>query len=271
MMPRVSRWFALPVALLVTPALHAQAAAPKSDTWSIICNTLKPGTSGEMMANERKWSRALETTPGFPGTFAFVSASGAPAACWIANVNNMEGFGKAMAAGGPASQRFEAASKAYVQDARGYIAHTRPDLKTGSSNLALLRAMNWMSFQVRPGQEAAFENAVKAVAAARDRAKLRNDNWSVLQVTHGAPRGTYWVLVAIEDMKQMDQAVAEDPKLAAAFTPDDLKAFGTFDASVVSQREELWMVEPTISILPAATRKQMGDFWTLPAAAPAKK
>jgi hypothetical protein len=270
MMPRFSKWFVLPIALLVAPALHAQTAPPVSNTWSTICNIIKPGTTGDMMANESKWSRALEMLPAFPGAFAFVSASGAPAACWIANVNNMEGFGKAMGAAAPVSQRFEGASKAYVQDTRSYVARTRPDLKAASSNLGLLRAMNWITFQVRPGQEAAFENAVKAFSAARDRAKLRNDNWGVLQVTHGAPRGTYWVLVAIEDMKQMDEAVAEDPKLAAVFTADDLKAFGTFDASLVSQREELWMVEPTISILPAAMRKQMGDFWKLPAT-PAKK
>lgn len=258
---------------LVAAAAPLSAQAPKSEVWFVVCNTLKQGTGPEMMANEPRWARAYEKAGAMPN-IGMTNMSGVSQACWMSNAGTYENLEKQQNAAGKINEQFDPATRNYAADTRMYTAITRPDLSTPSSTPATAyRALQWMTFRLRPGTAALFEQAIKAYSAAQLRGTgSRWENVVVVQPTAGVAGEVFWVMIGLKSMKELDVAMANDPKTIAAMTPADAKLFQEFfEKAVVSQETELFVFNSLISALPADARKQGGDFWTLPPAGAAAK
>lgn len=156
----------------------------------------------------------------------------------------------------------------YLSDTRNYIAVLRPDLSAGPMpNLLTRRIANWAVWNVRAGREAAFEAAVKAYSAAMTRAGLQPEV-RVFQVLHGATGAVFWTMGSSASMAALDTDMANDPKIAAAFTAEDQKVFNEFFTNALaSTTSNLWSYVPAQSAL-TAEQRATDAFWkrSVPAA-----
>lgn len=250
-----------PCALLVVAA-EASAQNAATPILSAYCNTLKPGASGEMMRNETAWARAFERLPGAPNMLGMVNVTGNSAACWLTAYPSMAAMGEFRKIAGPVEARFEPATKSYAQDARATLAVLRPDLSYGEAKPLEKTMLTWNTYRLRPGSDMQLTAAVKALAAARTRAGLKND-FRVYQVIRGAAGDTYWAMSGEDDLAALDGVMAGDAKMNAAFTADDMKVFMAFFDRVASTSSDIWAFNSAISTIKPADRAT-NAFWKLP-------
>jgi len=225
--------------------------------------------------NEIKWSRAAEQVKGAASALALVSSTGPSTVCWLTSIPSYAELGKsnaaydADAAYGKAVAPLIAAEAQYIGDARVAIARLRTDLSAGAMpNVLTRRVTAWSEFRIRPGQEALFEAAVKAYAAAGARAGVKME-FRVYEVRQGVPAQAYWVFSSDTSLAVFDRMLADDPKLAKAYTTEDQKLFGDFfSKAVVSINENIWTYNSELSILKAEQRATDPFFKRKPVAKP---
>lgn len=267
------------VLLLASPigALGAQAAVTPPAMIYATCETVKPGMTAAHDQHEERWSRAIEATKGFSSGLALQSMTGPTVTCWLTGAASYDAIGKSFETlmADPAYARelpsLLAADAQYLSDTRNYIARLRPDLSAGPMpNVLTRRVANWGVWNIRVGREAAFEAAVKAYAAAMTRAGLQPE-FRVFQVLHGATGAVFWTMGSSASMAALDTEMANDPKIASAFTADDQKVFNElFTNALVSTTSNLWNYVPAQSALTAEQRAS-DPFWKRSAPAAARR
>lgn len=262
-------------ALAVGAPAGAQAVLTPSSMVNVTCEYVKAGMGPAHDKNEEKWARAAEAIKGFPPSLAIQSVTGPAASCWLTTASSYEQIGKnsTLFETDPTySKLFPSligADAQYISDTRSYIARLRTDLSAGAMPNILTRKFTmWSEWRIRPGQEALFEKAAKAYAAAMKRAGV-DPEFRIFQVLQGAPGATIWIFTSRSSMAGFDKDMADDPKIGAAFTPDDQKLFDEFfSKAVVSMSENLWNYSPAQSNL-TAEQRATDPFWKLkPAAKP---
>ena len=227
--------------------------------------------------HEEAWARALEAVKGVPTGFALKSMTGPAVTCWLTRVSSYEQIGKLTdlynsdPGYGLVLPSLASEDGKFVSDVRNYIAVLRTDLSEGEMpTLQSRRFTNWSEWRVRPGQGPAFEAGVKAYVAASKRAGVKPE-FRLFQVMHGAPSDTYWLFSSQSSMAGFDVEMANDPKIAAAFTPEDGKLFDDFFAkSIVSMNSNLWSYNSAQSVLTPEQRAS-DPFWKLKAKPAPKK
>lgn len=265
---RLPRVLALFVAASTTSPLAAQATITPPKLLSAQCEMVKPGMGAAHDQHEEKWTRAIEAIKGTPTTaLAVQSVTGPQVTCWLISASSYDDMGKqnsammADAAYAKAVPMLASQDAQYISDVRSYIALLRPDLTGGEMpNVLTRRAMMWSEWRIRPGQDAAFANAVKAYRAAMDRGGVKQD-FRVYQIAQGAPDPTFWVFSGRTSMSGFDADLADDPKIVGAMTADDKKLFDDFFAkAVISVTTNLWSYAPAQSALTAEQRAS-DPFW----------
>lgn len=263
--------------LLAIPsgALGAQAAVAPPAMVFTACETVKPGMGVAHDQHEERWSRAIEATKGFAPALALQSMTGPAVTCWLTGVASYDALGKSFETllADPAYARalpsLVGADAQYLSDLRTSVAKLRPDLSAGPMpNVLTRRVANWSVWNLRAGREAAFEAAVKAYAAAMTRAGVQPD-FRVYQVLHGVTGAVFWTMGSTASMAALDTQMANDPKIAAAFTADDQKVFNElFTNALVSTTSNLWSYVSAQSAL-TPEQRATDPFWkrTGPAAA----
>ena len=264
-------------ALGAVSQLHAQATLMPPAMMAVGCEWVKPGMGPAHDQHEEAWARASEAVKGIAPSLAVQSTTGTAQTCWITSVSSYEQLGKnnelynkdpGYAAAMPSLVGNDAK---FISDFRSYLAVLRPDLSAGAMpNVLTRRVMEWSEWRVRPGNGAAFAAAAKAYAAAAKRAGV-NPEFRVYQVMHGAPGDTFWIFTSQASMAGFDALMASDPKIFAAFTPEDAKLFDDFFAkALVSTSSNIWAYNSAQSTL-TPDQRASDPFWKLkPKAAPRK-
>lgn len=268
--------FALLLAI-PTGALSAQAALSPPAMVQATCETVKPGMGMAHDQHEVRWTRAIEATKGFTPALALQSMTGPTVTCWLTGVASYDALGKSyeVLMADPAYARalpsLVGADAQYISDIRTSIAMLRTDLSAGPMpNVLTRRFANWSVWNVRYGRETAFEAAVKAYTAAMTRAGVQPEI-RVYQVMHGATGAVFWIMSSTASMAGFDTDMANDPKVAAAFTADDQKVFNEFFTNaLVSTTSNLWSYVSTQSALTMEQRAS-DPFWKRPAPAAAPR
>jgi len=241
------------------------------------CEWVKPGMGPAHDQHEEAWARASEAVKGFAPALALQSTTGLAETCWITSVSSYDQLGKnndlynkdpGYAAALPSLVGNDAK---FISEGRNYIAVLRPDLSAGAMpNVLTRRVTDWAEWRIRPGNGAAFAAAAKAYVAAAKRAGV-NPEFRVFQVMQGAPSETYWIFTSQTSMAGFDAVMASDPKIYAAFTPEETRFFDDFFAkAVVSMSSNIWAYNSAQSALTPEQRAS-DPFWKLkPKPAPKK-
>lgn len=132
------------------------------------------------------------------------------------------------------------------------------------------RFMEISLYQVKPGHSREWDEAVKMVKAAYEKAGL-DEHWALYRQAYGGSGGRYLVLSAHKNLAEIDQGFAEDAQFAKAIGDDGMKHLDELiAASVDTTQHELFQFNPHMSYVPEEWTKSDPDFWK-PAASAAKE
>jgi hypothetical protein len=139
------------------------------------------------------------------------------------------------------------------------------------TDLSPLRFLEISSYQVKPGHEGEWEEAVKLVKATYEKADI-GAHWGMFHQDYGGPEGRYLVLQGHKTMAELDAARA-DKKFEAALGELGGKRLDQLVGTCVeTSQHELFAVNPRMSYVDDAWINAAPDFWKpKPAAEPAAK
>lgn len=116
-------------------------------------------------------------------------------------------------------------------------------------------------FHVRPGHRKDWQEVVKIVKEAHDKAG-DSAHWGTYEVAFGAEDGTFIALSGDPSMSAIDRAFAEDKKFQDALGPEGLEKLDKlFGETVDSSRSELFAVNPKQSYVSEDWVKADPSFW----------
>lgn len=272
---------ATPIALLAQSG--GTAAPPQAGEYNLLSvfrESVKVGKGGGHDDLETAWAGAVGAAKETP--FVAVASLTGPAENWyIAPYANWADYEKTTDANNssPAlatiDKRFRAQEDQYLSDSRLMILRARRELAYGpAADLPNMRYMSVTRIAVRPGHNAEFEEARKAVRAAHEKANM-TDAYAMWQVTNGAPGGTYYMFVARKSLSEIDEGAA--PHTSAAY----LAALGGADGqkkldmlmsnAILNQQTDLFEFKPAQSVPPEEWVKANPKMWQRkPVVAPKK-
>jgi len=257
------------IAFGTVPQLLAQAAVTPPAMMSVGCEAVKPGMGPAHDQHEERWARAGEAVKGGATSLAVQSATGPAVTCWLTAVANYDQIGKnndlfaADPAYSKAAPSLIGGDAQFISDFRNYIAVLRPDLSAGEMpNVLSRRVTTWAEWRVRFGTEGLFMAALKAYRSAAVRAGA-NPEFRTYQVVQGAPSTTFWIFASATSMAGFDAVMANGAKIAAAYTPEDMKTFDEASTkSIMSTISNIWSYNSAQSTLTAEQRAS-DPFWKL--------
>jgi hypothetical protein len=129
-------------------------------------------------------------------------------------------------------------------------------------DLSHMRYLEISSYRVRPGHTAEWNELVKMVKAAYEKA-VPDAHWGTYQGVYGSDGGTFLVLTARKTLAEVDRAFKEDdPQFVAAMGEDGMKKLEELvGASVESSQHQLFAFNPRMSYVPDEWIKGDPDFW----------
>ena len=263
---------AVTCSLGIVPQLFAQSSLTPPAMMQVGCEWVKPGMGPAHDKHEERWARVGEAVKGAASSLALQSSTGPAVSCWLTAVTSYDQIGKnndlytADARYSKALPSLLSGDGPFISDFRGYIAVLRPDLSAGEMpNVVSRRVTTWGEWRVRFGTEANFVAALKAFRAAATRAGT-NPTFRTYQVLQGAPATTFWIFSSEKSMAGFDAGMANDPKVAAAYTAEDLKVFDEASTkSIASVITNIWSYNSAQSTL-SAEQRASDPFWKLKAA-----
>ena len=142
------------------------------------------------------------------------------------------------------------------------------------ADLSHMRYLEVSAYHVRPGHEREWNELVKMVKAAYEKA-VPDAHWGTYEQVYGGEGGTFLVLTALKTLAEVDRGLQEDAQFAAAMGEEGMKKLNELiGASVESSQHQLFAFNPRMSYVPDEWIKSDPDFWkpktvTAPAAKPA--
>lgn len=142
-------------------------------------------------------------------------------------------------------------------------------------DISQVRFLEISSFHVRPGHGREWNEVVKMVKAAYEKA-VPEAHWGMYEQMFGGDGGTYLVLSGRKSLSEIDRAREDEKKFAAALGEDGMKKLDElFAASAESSQEQLFAINPKMSYVSDEWIKSDPDFWKpkatmAPAAKPAE-
>jgi hypothetical protein len=264
---------------LPAAAQDASTAATSTPKYlQVVVEYLKPGKGG--LAHDKTEGAFVQAMrkANFPLHYtAYNSMSGRARAIYLSAFNSfdqMQQANKIYDAPAVASEfeRINVADGELLDEARVLIFSSDPDLSYHSKTPGPQnRYLEADIVQVRPGHGKDFEDLMKLYMAAFDKAGT-TQHWGAYRTEYGESIGTYVFLTASNSLAEIDQRFSEDPKIRTALTDDDKKKIRELRAaSIESEREELYSVNPAQSYVTDDYIKADHGFWKPKTAAPAAK
>lgn len=159
---------------------------------------------------------------------------------------------------------------------RSLVAILREDLSAGGPvDIPKMRYFRLVTFRVRPGHENDFQDAVKIVKSAYEKAKI-DLPWAVYQISGGMPGPTFLLFIPMKSMSEIDAAIARAGAIREAEGPENEKALAKMASDGYATVESnIFAFSPAMSYPSKEFVARDPEFWTpkseAKAAAPAKK
>ena len=133
--------------------------------------------------------------------------------------------------------------------------HPHPDLSHA-------RYYEISSFHIRPGHRKDFNECVKMVKGAHEKAGT-SAHWGAYEIAYGGDDGTVIALTHRESLKEVDQSFGEFKKFAEAMGGEDgmYKLDEVCGQGIESSHTELFSINPKQSYADDAWIKADPDFW----------
>ena len=159
---------------------------------------------------------------------------------------------------------------------RSLVAVLREDLSAGGPvDIAKMRYFRLLTFRVRPGHESDFQDSVKIVRSAYEKAKVELP-WAVYQISGGMPGPTFMIFLPMKSMSEVDAAIARAGTIREAEGPENEKALAKMASDGYATVESnIFAFSPAMSYPAKEFMARDPEFWTpkpeAKAAAHAKK
>jgi len=163
-----------------------------------------------------------------------------------------------------------------LTNGRSLVAFLREDLSAGGPvDIAKMRYFRLLTFRVRPGHESDFQDSVKIVKSAYEKAKI-DLPWAVYQISGGMPGPTFLIFLPMKSMSEIDASVSRAGTIREAEGPENEKALAKMSSDGYAMVESnIFAFSPAMSYPSKEFVARDPEFWaTKPetkAAAPAKK
>ncbi len=144
----------------------------------------------------------------------------------------------------------------------------RPDQSLNqTASLAGIRYFEIEVFQIKPGHEADWDDAVKLVKEAYT--KVPDAHWAMYQSVFGREQPAYLVIIPRKSMSEVDAGFQQASKFMAAMGADGMKKLSELSAAAIASSEtNIFAINPRQSYMDEDLIKADPDFWR-PKAAPA--
>ena len=124
-----------------------------------------------------------------------------------------------------------------------------------------MRYFNVLTFRIRPGHDAQFEEAAKLIRAAYEKAKL-DMHWATYAVVSGAPAGTYMVFLPMKSLKDMDPNPDMQKAMMAAMGEDGGKKLDKLASEAfINEESTIYAFSPGMSYVPKEWEDADAAFW----------
>jgi hypothetical protein len=163
-----------------------------------------------------------------------------------------------------------------LSNGRSLVASLRVDLSAGGPvDIPKMRYFRLLTFRVRPGHESDFQDAVKIVRVAYEKAKV-DAPWAVYQISAGMPIPTFMIFIPMKSMAEIDASIARAGTIREAEGPENEKALTKLASDgYASVEQNILAFSPAMSYPSKEFVARDPEFWTpkpaTKAAAPAKK
>jgi hypothetical protein len=163
-----------------------------------------------------------------------------------------------------------------LTNGRSLVAVLRADLSAGGPvDIAKMRYFRLLTFRVRPGHESDFQDAVKIVRSAYEKAKIEVP-WAVYQISGGMPGPTFMLMIPMKSMSEIDATLARAAAIREAEGPENEKALAKLASDgYASVETNVFAFSPAMSYPSKEFVARDPEFWTpkpaAKAAAPAKQ
>jgi hypothetical protein len=153
-----------------------------------------------------------------------------------------------------------------VNSVRSSVVRFRPDLSYRPdrymANLPKDRYVEVTVMQTLPEREESFANGAKMYRSVYE--KLNIDMpWVVYEAAEGLPSGTYLVITPMKSLKEIDDVMAMESQIVAAFGEEALKSMNKESANLfVSIESNLYSFSPEMSHAPKVFVDTDPEFWT---------
>jgi len=230
----------------------------------------KPGRAGIVHdASESAFVQAMVRAKWPTHYLAMTSLSGKQRALFLTSYTSLEAWEKdgAAAEKNPTlSSALEAASIADGAELdsvdQGVFVFNEEMSLRPMADLSQMRFMEISVYHVRPGHEREWNEAVKMVKAAYEKA-VPGSHWGVFNQVYGGEGGSYLVLTARKTLAEVDRGFqVENKQFEEAIGPDGLKKLDELIASSVeSSLHQLFAFNPHMSYVVDDWIKADPDFW----------
>lgn len=235
---------------------------------TIVREEVKPGRAADHAKIEAGWPAAYEKAKSTAYYIALVSMTGSPEAWYVTPYESHTQIGDIMKRedADPALSaelaRLSRADSEVLNGLRVMQAAARKDLSFGAyPDIGRQRFFEFTWFRVRPGHDAAFENAAKAYMAAAKRAGTTSA-YRVYSIIAGGPGPTYLIISSAASYAEFDRFMADGEKTMKSFTADEGAMLQKVMAeSIINTETQRFRVDPGQSYVPRETRQQDPAFW----------
>jgi len=150
-----------------------------------------------------------------------------------------------------------------LTNGRSLVAVQREDLNGGGPvDIAKMRYFRLLTFRVRPGHENDFQDAVKIVKGAYEKAKI-DLPWAVYQVSSGMPGPTYLLFLPMKSMSEIDTALSRAGAIREAEGPENEKALSKMASDGYATVESnIFAFSPAMSYPAKEFAARDPEFWT---------
>jgi len=129
------------------------------------------------------------------------------------------------------------------------------------TSLAPMRYLEISVYHVRPGHDAEWNEAVKMVKAAYEKA-VPTAHWGIYEQMFGGEGGTFAVFTARKTLAEIDRGFLDDKQFEAAMGEDGMKKLeGLVSASIESSQHQLFQFNAHMSYVADEWIKADPDFW----------
>lgn len=163
-----------------------------------------------------------------------------------------------------------------LTNGRSLVAFLREDLSAGGPvDIAKMRYFRLLTFRVRPGHESDFQDSVKIVRSAYEKAKIELP-WAVYQISGGMPGPTFMILLPMKSISEIDASISRAGAIREAEGPENEKSLAKMASDGFATVESnVFAFSPAMSYPSKEFVARDPEFWTpkkeAKTAAPAKK